>query len=225
MKQFSRPRTPSGLSDSLNHGLKMYTLAASAAGVGMLALAQPAQAEIIYTKTHEVIAPAEQYNLDLSHDKITDFTVVNFWTTECPDSCGQWLYLKPAAGNSEVGSVVNRGWHFARALSKGSAIGPNGHFLAGNASMAAAFSTQGSVGPWRNVTNRYLGLKFQIKGKTHYGWARLSVAGGFGSITATLTGYAYETIPNKRIIAGKTTGTDVITVEPATLGSLALGRR
>jgi hypothetical protein len=42
-------------------------------------------------------------------------------------------------------------------------------------------------------------------------------------ITATLTGYAYETIPNKPIIAGKTKGPDVITVQPGTLGHLAAG--
>jgi hypothetical protein len=219
-----RNRTTCTFSDSFRHRLNMYTLAASAAGVGMLALAQSADGKVIYTKTHEVIAGAGQYYLDLNHDKITDFTIVNFWTTQCPDSCGQWVYLKPPAGNSEIGSVT-RGWHFARALSKGSAIGPRGHFLAGTGFMAAAFSTQGSVGPWRNVTNRYLGLKFQIKGKTHYGWARLNVTGGFGSIVATLTGYAYETVANKAIIAGKTNGPDVITAEPATLGRLALGRR
>jgi len=215
-----RDRTTWTFSDSFRHRLNMYTVAASAAGVGTLVLGQSAEAKIIYTKTHTVIAPAEQYYLDLNHDKVTDFTVVNFWTTQCPDSCGQWLYLKPPAGNSEVGSN-----HFARALSRGSAIGPNGHFIAGTGMMVAAFSTQPSVGPWRNVTNRYLGLKFQINGKTHYGWARLSVSGGFGSITATLTGYAYATPPNKRIIAGKTTRPDVLTLDPATLGRLALGRR
>jgi hypothetical protein len=221
-----RNRTTCTFSDSFHYRLNMYTLAASAAGVGILALAQPAEAKIIYTKTHTVIAGGKQYYLDLNHDKIADFTIVNFWTTQCPDSCGQWLYLKPPAGNSEIGSVTNnRGWHFARALSKGSAVGPKGHFLAGTGFMAAAFSTQPSVGAWRNVTNRYLGLKFQINGKTHYGWARLNVTGGFGTIAATLTGYAYETIPNKPIIAGKTNGPDVITVEPTTLGSLALGRR
>jgi len=43
------------------------------------------------------------------------------------------------------------------------------------------------------------------------------------SITATLTGYAYETIPNKPIIAGKTHGPDVITLQDASLGHLARG--
>jgi hypothetical protein len=44
-----------------------------------------------------------------------------------------------------------------------------------------------------------------------------------------LTGYAYETIPNKAIIAGKIKGPDVVTVQsdtaPGSLGRLALGRK
>ena len=74
-------------------------------------------------------------------------------------------------------------------------------------------------GPWYNVPNRYLGLKFYVKGKAHYGWARLKTT----ACHATLTGYAYETIPNKPIITGKTKGPDVITVQPGGLGALAPG--
>ena len=65
-----------------------------------------------------------------------------------------------------------------------------------------------------------MGLRFDIKGQSHYGWAHLqnvTVVGG------TLTGYAYETIPNKPIITGKTKGPDVITLEPGSLGALAAG--
>jgi hypothetical protein len=80
-------------------------------------------------------------------------------------------------------------------------------------------------GKWYNVENRYLGLKFETEGKAHYAWARLSVKGHAMSITATLTGYAYETLPNKLIIAGKTKGADVITLPPGSLGRLALGRK
>jgi hypothetical protein len=89
------------------------------------------------------------------------------------------------------------------------------------------------VGPWvgkgKGVRNRYLGLKFVIHGKVHYGWARLSVTLGhhrqYDDVSGTLTGYAYETIPNKPIIAGQITGPDVITVQPETLGRLARGRK
>ncbi len=58
-------------------------------------------------------------------------------------------------------------------------------------------------------------------------WARLSVTLGhdrqLGDVSGTLTGYAYETVPNKPIIAGQTTGPDMITVQPETLGGLARG--
>jgi len=102
--------------------------------------------------------------------------------------------------------------------------------------MAFSSSSEGTFGQWANVSNRYLGLKFNIKGKAHYGWLRLTVRlSGHARITATLTGYAYETIPNKAIIAGATKGPDDIsleeqdaaltmsTSEPATLGVLAMG--
>jgi hypothetical protein len=85
-----------------------------------------------------------------------------------------------------------------------------------------------TYGQWLYTRDRYLGLKFLISGQVHYGWARLSVTvtqptlreRGFYAI---LTGYAYETVPNKTIITGKTKGPDVITLEPATLGHFAQG--
>jgi hypothetical protein len=73
------------------------------------------------------------------------------------------------------------------------------------------------------VQHRYLGFEFFIKGKVHYGWARMNVTFSGRTVTAVLTGYAYETVPNKPLITGKTTGPDVITLRPGTLGRLARG--
>jgi hypothetical protein len=86
------------------------------------------------------------------------------------------------------------------------------------------------VGSWINVNDRYLGVKFTINGETHYGWARLSVqAVPPITFTATLTGYAYETIRNKSISAGQTKETDdsseAANATSGTLGRLALGRK
>ncbi len=64
-------------------------------------------------------------------------------------------------------------------------------------------------GVWANVRNRYLGLKFQFSGETHYGWARVSVKRQANHFTALLTGYAYETTPNTAIVAGETSGNAV----------------
>ena len=120
----------------------------------------------------------------------------------------------------------------AAALRRGERI-PKGRFSNEKAVMAFVCSgyiascprTSGTArGNWLNATNRYLGLKFTIHGKIHYGWARLSVQAQMPpAITAILTGYAYETVPNKPIIAGKTHGKDVITLQDASLGHLARG--
>jgi hypothetical protein len=83
-----------------------------------------------------------------------------------------------------------------------------------------------SVGEWHNVKTRYLGLAFSIQGQIHYGWARLNVNQDGCVITAVLTGYAYETVPGKPIITGKTSGpSEVSETErmPPTLGLLAKG--
>ncbi len=63
-----------------------------------------------------------------------------------------------------------------------------------------------------------------IQPQGNYGWAHLTVREpGDYTFKATLTGYAYETIPGKAIITGKTHGPDVITLEPGSLGALAAG--
>jgi len=74
MKRFHQ-KTISGLPDSINRQLSIYALAASAAGVGVLAMVQPTQGKIIYTSTHKTIKVHQHYNLDLNHDGITDFTI------------------------------------------------------------------------------------------------------------------------------------------------------
>jgi hypothetical protein len=94
---------------------------------------------------------------------------------------------------------------------------------------------------WFNVKDRYLGFKFQIGGKTHYGWARLNARLQGSKITLVLTGYAYETIAGKSIKAGQTkeaadhsgeqdfspnadlTAPISDTPQPASLGMLSLG--
>ena len=87
-----------------------------------------------------------------------------------------------------------------------------------------AAKQSGYVGNWfPNVTNRCLALTvfvFFVKGKKHYGWARVSVQATQHpfTVTGTLTGYACETIPNKPIKAGQTHDGD-----EATLGRLAQG--
>jgi len=225
MKSSSRPRTPSKLSDSVHRQLNMYALAASAAGVGVLALSQPADAKIVYTKTHRVIEVGQHYNLDLNNDKVTDLVLSNVFTctTEEGSVCWDAADENAAPGNWAAGYPAARGYIFASAMKPGERIGSGlGRRFYRYAALEFVFAA-GRTGPWYKAGTRYLGVKFLIKGKTHYGWARLEVTGNFGTVKITLTGYAYETIPNKPIIAGKTKGPDVVTVQPGSLGRLARG--
>ena len=228
-----RPRTPAKLSESVHHKLNMYALVA---GVGALALARPAEAKIIYTPIHRVIATNEIYALDLNHDRRPDFFISNFGTRCGTDICWRSLDVNGVDGNTMVGGQEGEAY-VAMALHRGAGIDSKNLFYR-SAGMAVVNEPPGTsclFGYWCSVTNRYLGLKFKIRGELHYGWARLSVQVQPSSFTATLTGFAYETIPNKPIIAGKTHGEDdndpdaSLTTpppdipQPATLGALAMG--
>ncbi len=235
MERSPRPRKIHiNLSHSLEQRLNSYVVAASAAGVGMLALAQPAQAKIVYTKAHEVIGlyGLHTYNLDLNHDGIGDFTLN--WSRATHSR----IESLNVGGNVRRNGIVGSGGNSA--LKAGTGIGPKDKFADFGCMVqergGSYTSSYGSIeiGAWANVTNRYLGLKFLIQGKIHYGWARLTVTVERTGVTALLTGYAYETIPNKSIIAGKTHGADdaeqpapasltIPAQKPATLGLLALG--
>jgi hypothetical protein len=233
-------RTPAHLSKSIDNRLNMYSLVASAAGVGILALSPPAEAKVVYTPVHRVIGPHHIYKIDLNHDKIADFTLSNFGYCGT-DQCFYALWQKPAAGNRAIGFLFDGQLLLESALQPGAQIGPTSQFRKGTGALVEAVFSSGDLstsvfGRWPNVKNRYLGLEFKIKGKIHYGWARLNVEVSKTTITATLTGYAYETIPNKPIVAGKENGTDdpvELNTEPlatpastpATLGMLATGAR
>jgi hypothetical protein len=234
-------RTPSELSQSVHERLNMYALAASAAGVGTLVLAHPAEAKIVYTPTHVIIGLHGSYKLDLNHDGKTDFNFLQsfFISQTYGESYQEILTVVPLGENQVIGGVTQTqiNSHYAVALAPGVRIGPKGRFSKGPNGMAwfgTGFTTW-CGGHWFDVKNRYLGLEFRVKGKLHYGWARLNVTCTTSQrkATGTLTGYAYETIPNKPIIAGKTHGTDDAEPAPAsvtkhtpeqpTLGMLALG--
>jgi len=209
-----------GLSVSCQQQLNAYALAAAAAGVGVLALAPNSEAKIIYTPTHRVIADGNSYKLDFTGSGTTDLIIqneYNYWGLR-----SQELTARQAGSNQ-----VAHNYFGAVAMSRGQQIGPKCAFSGGLEEMAglsALGNSSGVFGSWINVNNRYLGVRFYIKGEVHYGWARLNVQVQLPlTISATLTGYAYETVPNKAIIAGKTKGPDVVTVRPASLGRLAQG--
>ena len=175
MKQSGRPRrAPSNLPDSIHRQLNMYALAATAAGVGALALAQPAEAKIVYHKAHVVINNPGHYSLDLNGDHQPDFKFSNTSNGHAPA-----MFVLPQKNNRVWGNGSVASGGSASVLSSGASIGPNSQHFKGKNDLlfrTHTFSSSHS-GKWINITNGYLGLKFYIQGKIHYGWARLTTHG------------------------------------------------
>src|SRR5579863_354323 len=239
-------REAARVSASLEKRLLTYAAAASAAGVGILASGQVAEAKIIYTPANKhIYVNGSIVDLDLNHDGITDvfFKAVYYHTGK---ETGGSLWLAPGSHSGGAEKVASFHLYWAAALPKGHNVGPREQFLAGTAEEPMAIgnsvSSLGSYsgGPWRSPAKRgYIGLKFAIKGKLHFGWVRVErVASKKFAYPAVITGYAYETIPGKAIVAGQTKGTDDSNVkepdaaladpvpdtpQPATLAALALG--
>lgn len=220
----SQPKKSFPLPD-FDYRLTMYALAASAAGVGMLALAQPAQGKIVYTNTNKGIGPNSTLHLDLNHDGIADFDLKDTHAgTTFGGGYGELSAFPDQQNNAIWGHTRSSRWAYASALFGNVPIGPKGRFLPAWGWMAVQPASTSCFAPWANVTNRYLGLKFVIKGKTHFGWARLDVSCGNGFVSAILTGYAYESIANRPILSGKERGTEPDNSIPTEGSSAMLGR-
>jgi hypothetical protein len=246
----------SNLYQSIHQPLSVFALAAVVAVASVLALTQPSEAKIVYTLAKVGMYNNGQYKLDLNNDGIADFTLQEVF--EQTDPCyyrgpftTRYLSETPAQGAGATADTKG----FPTALDEGVEIGSNSGFNPAAAYMAyvaagyffdAHCRYEATVaGNWINVADRYLGLEFQIHGKLHFGWARLTVqvTGILGRIwiSTKLTGYAYETIAGKSIKAGQTKeAADDPTNEdfgpgasltnpipnppqPASLGMLALG--
>ncbi len=220
-------RVATKLTEATDYRLKAYELAATTAGVGMLALLPAATAEVVYTPAHQQITLGTSFPLDLNRDGVIDFTINNRHAGDL----GSWkLSVLPLVGNGASGFRHFSTLHgfgssvFASALRDGAIIGTRFYFPAKTMEefIYTFFHSGFEEGSWLNVKSRYLGLKFKIDGETHYGWARLSTQYMYPNLSALLTGYAYETIANRPIIAGKTSGKD-LSIETRSLGALAAG--
>ena len=204
-----------GLGEQFHRRLANYAAAAGAAGVGILAMAQPANAEIVYVPENQPITTGAYVAIN-PHG----ITVVN-------------LHNEPGATTSGItdelwasGSVAAAAIARIAALKQGEPIGP-GHRFSDFGLLAFRWKTNyngraGTTGSWVNVRQRYLGFEFGINGQAHYGWARLTVMNGPGvSIKSILTGYAYNTIAGQQILAGQTSADLATQPDPEALANQA----
>lgn len=206
-------RTQEPVPEALEKRLVKYALVA---GAGLLA-APAAQAGVIYTPADVWIALSQNnpYNLNIDNAGPPEF---RFNVTHGSNWGALWV-SPLGAGGGVLGYALFYGYLLkASALAPSAWIGPyaQGAWLTGQVKMGSQFNGL-QYGQWTNVADRYLGLRFQIGGNTHYGWARLDVSvDAQAYYTAHLTGYAYNDVAGAGIHASAIP-------EPSTLGLLAGG--
>ncbi|HTS38212.1 MAG TPA: hypothetical protein VMH04_21240 [Candidatus Solibacter sp.] len=232
----SKPRAR--VHSNLESRLANYALVATAAGL-TLATAAPSQAKVVYTATTVDLGGGSM--LDVDGDGVTDFTF------GFGDGVHSSIFAVHAAvaGNAVLCLPTVTGCFDAAPGIYGRPVGPKRKFVSntitsfsftgGGVEMAVA-AAYGSktyfFGPWAGLKNRYLGMKFLISGQVHYGWARITVGNWLKGKKIVLTGYAYETKANTRILQGQESGTAPTydaqsgltpSAAPASLGWLARG--
>jgi len=220
-------------SRTTEHRLLSYAIAAGAAGVAFLAATSPAEAQIVYTPTNLTLTHGS-LGLDLDNDGSNDFTFVDRFRSTASWR-GRWLDLKAKPGNGIVKDISKNSAFDAAVLNQGSIVGPAQPFGRGTRILLSTNSgttwsggrISWSGGDWKDVKDRFLGLRFELNGETHFGWARITVQNVHQkSITLTVLGYAYEATANKPIQAGRTKESGDTAMNPpaaGTLAALALG--
>ncbi len=258
-RRTTKQRSQIPLSARVEKNLVAYAVAATAAGVGMLAGPPAADAKIVYTPANVLIS-GKPLPIDLNHDGIVDFFLFHYGFHTTTGGNALLACLNPFNNGTRTvcaSSSIATNHNAFRVVDSagntwGAAVQRGAKIIGGDRFRSLHSADLGSVvfrtsshqkplwrGPWINggkgVQNRYLGVKFQIKDHFHFGWARITVTVQGSEFTATLTGYAYETIPGKGIIAGQTRGPEEVEAQPpsaavsapvqqsATLGMLAVG--
>jgi len=190
---------------TLENKLKSY----SALAAGVIASGASVQAQIVYTDVDPDITLSDTvYLLNMNKDTIIDFRLVQadyfYYSTSFLNIVGVQALDK----NEILGDTVNTSSDYnfyPKALQLNDTIAAKQKIWMNSYSApmyikGAYYGYNINQGNWKNVTDRYLGLRFKIGNEWHYGWARLDVAQNATSFT--LKDYAYESVPNKRIIAG-----------------------
>jgi len=212
VRQSPRLRELQTLPQLLDHRLLLYTLAAGTA----LAAVPASHAEVVFTPSSAVFRGLGKFDIDINNDGSTEFSLLIRWINY--DS-GDQIPALFAYGDRPSHQIVTKGVG-AVALKKHTRIGAGQRFRA----LGVMESSNVYGSNWQNVKGRCLGVRFLINGEVHYGWIGFREVRVF-PIAAKLYGWAYETVPDKEILAGDTgTGAPLdSSISPTSLDILATG--
>jgi hypothetical protein len=188
------------------------------ASAALLATGAAANAQVVYTDvTPDAVLQNTQGAgwatgaIDFNNDATMDFTIALFSTSGGPNASVAVAYATGtncAGGNpaNEVMGSMPSAYNYVHKLNMNDPIGASGNWLGTNCVQGTmGYRTSGGASPyneeWNNgVTDGYMGVRFDIAGSIHYGWARMDVSADH--LTLTLKDYAYDATPNTTINAG-----------------------
>lgn len=200
--------------------LKAYSLTASSLAAGLGANAQILYTDVNPDVTIDLSNPL--FELDLDNNNIVDFELqaLSFYYVYGSFlSAAEAVNVAPLSSN---GIAVGGGYYtnYPYAMSAGAAIGPalsfnsfysnilNGFFF--YSGPYGYFSSP--FGNWPTNQDKYLGLRVDISGQPHYGWARIEV---LGPSTMVLKDYAIQLSPNLPLNAGDTVAAPLDSLDSA----------
>lgn len=184
-------------SQNFSKRLAQYgALTAAIAGVGTV------NGQVNYTDLGLTEVDNTSYNLDVDNDGTPEFTFTQ---------ASYNLFAIPTGINAALLGSSSSSYMYPFALSSGATISNSQSIWIPNNGYNQSLNFSNCLyGNWCNpTTDKYLGLRFEIGGETHYGWARLSVynipgVGDYPNTGWAITGYAYEETANTSILAGDT---------------------
>ena len=198
---------------TLENKLKKYTALAS----GITVIAGAANAQVMHTDLNPDVVLTGQgasYPMDLNADGTPDFSFYTADTTVTGTTSGMSYTLDikagivyPGSGNSWMANtsdttVANVPSGSSIEASDFNGLGTSGSYLGMMLDISIPLLGYSITYPAGNFlgTDGYVGLKFDISGSTHYGWARVEVS-STGN-TLTIKEYAYEATADSSIQAG-----------------------
>ncbi len=185
----------------------------------IIGLAIRATSQINYTDIPNIVLTSENSksrktaNLDINGDGINDVQIFALDTnvTVLGQTASVTLVSAEFFGTNELIGEHSQPTGLdllkATALSSGNTISNTSDFINATTStgtqmypgavLASDAGIYGTSGYFADATNKYIGIKFDIDGASHYGWILVDVIGDGEQIT--IKSVAYEETPNKAI--------------------------
>lgn len=181
---------------TLNKKVKGY----SALAGSLLAMVQIADGQIVYTDVADttVTGNGASIDIDLNNDGTMDYNI-----SILSNGGAGVKMLADALNDNAIAGMAASPYIYPYALDANDMIGVDLEWNGGpDQTMASTGYFQSAYGEWFGATDKYLGLRLDMAGDNHYGWARLDVSDD--AKTLTVKDYAYEATAETEIAAGAT---------------------